>query len=316
MVKFSYTTTSDLHYHLKALDDLRREIVLMPLPGKIELRARWEARIKELAAVFSLTGYPFSKRDIVETITSSRPATNERAMIMRLHQSYSHIAREWFAAQKPLTLSIVETLTSLAFPKDTALYRRRLAFQEGAIRQLLDYIDNDKEHSLIRGAISYIEILRIAPFAQDSTILASLLFQLILANSGADARGLLTPEVAWAADRSTYQAITEEASKTGSITGWLTWVAQTSVSTLEQARQGLTNPTLLRDVKAAWFELNDRQKEVLTILEEPHRRLTNKEVQKRFKVSQITASRDLTKLAHLGLLYPRGKGRSVSYTRI
>jgi len=35
-----------------------------------------------------------------------------------------------------------------------------------------------------------------------------------------------------------------------------------------------------------------------------------------FKVSQITASRDLSKLGALGLLFIHGKGRSVYYTKI
>ncbi len=44
--------------------------------------------------------------------------------------------------------------------------------------------------------------------------------------------------------------------------------------------------------------------------------ITNKKVQKLFKVSQITASRDLAKLASVGLLFTHGKGRSVYYTKV
>jgi len=61
--------------------------------------------------------------------------------------------------------------------------------------------------------------------------------------------------------------------------------------------------------------LNDRQNKILERLENPNLKITNKDVQKMFGVSQITASRDLSKMANLGILLPHGKGRSVFYTK-
>lgn len=102
----------------------------------------------------------------------------------------------------------------------------------------------------------------------------------------------------------------------GNITPWLEYFAFGIAKQLEKALGEITSDTSPTTMPASFWELNDRQKEVLKIMEQPDISITNKVVQKHFKVSQITASRDLTKLASLGLIFARGKGRSVYYTRV
>ena len=67
---------------------------------------------------------------------------------------------------------------------------------------------------------------------------------------------------------------------------------------------------------ATFWEITTRQKEIMMYLENPTASVTNKTVQKLFNISQITASRDLARLANLGLLLAHGKGRSVYYTKV
>ncbi len=66
----------------------------------------------------------------------------------------------------------------------------------------------------------------------------------------------------------------------------------------------------------SYFELNDRQTSILNMLDLPQGSITNRKIQKAYKVSQITASRDLAKLTTLGFLFSHGKGRSVYYTKV
>ncbi|OGK57462.1 hypothetical protein A3H83_03340 [Candidatus Roizmanbacteria bacterium RIFCSPLOWO2_02_FULL_39_8] len=63
------------------------------------------------------------------------------------------------------------------------------------------------------------------------------------------------------------------------------------------------------------LSLNSRQREIIQMLEDPKSRITNKQVQKKFSVSQITASRDLAKLTIVGVLFSHGKGRSTWYSK-
>jgi predicted HTH transcriptional regulator len=63
-------------------------------------------------------------------------------------------------------------------------------------------------------------------------------------------------------------------------------------------------------------KLSDRQIRILGLFTVPEVKISNKIVQKEFGVSQITASRDLSSLAALGLIFQKGKGRSVYYVKL
>ncbi|MCX6732604.1 MAG: hypothetical protein NTV98_03635 [Candidatus Roizmanbacteria bacterium] len=54
----------------------------------------------------------------------------------------------------------------------------------------------------------------------------------------------------------------------------------------------------------------------MNLFSTPGAKVSNRMVQKKFKVSQITASRDLAKLADSGLIFAIGKGRSTYYTKV
>ena len=66
----------------------------------------------------------------------------------------------------------------------------------------------------------------------------------------------------------------------------------------------------------SFFDLTERQKEIVRLSAHPEATLTNASLQKRFSVSQITASRDLARLTGLGLLFAHGRGRSIYYTKV
>ena len=100
------------------------------------------------------------------------------------------------------------------------------------------------------------------------------------------------------------------------MTVWLEYFTFCAMSALEKALEVAKNLRFQEELPASFWKLNTRQKQILEALEKPDEKVTNKEVQKVFKVSQITASRDLTHMANLGLLLAHGKGRSVFYTRV
>ena len=62
-------------------------------------------------------------------------------------------------------------------------------------------------------------------------------------------------------------------------------------------------------------KLSERQIKIFSLFDIPDVKITNRIVQREFGVSQITASRDLAKLFTLGLIYQKGRGRSVYYVK-
>lgn len=319
MKQFSYNSSPTLRFALSTFEEHRRSIVLTPFSPKEELRLRWDALVNRTYGMLTIAGYVTSKKDIVMALGQYRAKKTRGAtltLIEGIRLAWDEIRRSWLVTDRPITFQTIESLTSLVFPKELGLYRRGLRNSEAAIRGLLDYLAPSQEHALIRASVAFIGVISINPFDRDSRILASLLYHLFLHTVGLDARGLIDVETLWASDKETFTKVYEAGLTTGDYTAWLEYSAQTSVTNLELIVKKLVLPSAHHELPAGFFSLNDRQHRILSILEEPDRKTTNKDVQGRYRVSQITASRDLSKLAQLGLLYAHGKGRSVYYTKV
>ena len=319
MNRFSYNSSPTLRFSLQSFEEHRRTIVLTPLSAKDELRLQWDALINRTYGMLVLAGYSVGKRDLATLLTrprGKRARGETLSLIFGIRDTWSEIRQTWLVTTRPISFLAVETLTKLVFPKELGLYARGLKTHEAEIRSLLDYVSQGREHPMIAAMIGLVGTVSINPFDRDSTILGCLLAHLILSARGCDVRGLLNIEVPWSHDKETFVSVTRQAAVSGNYTPWLEYAAQTAVSHLEEIRKTITEENPHHELPAAIFALNDRQRRVLSLLEEPNRKIANKDVQKGFRVSQITASRDLSKLAHLGLLYPHGRGRSVYYTRV
>ena len=144
--------------------------------------------------------------------------------------------------------------------------------------------------------------------------LASLLF---LYKYGCDFRGFLAYETEWAQEENNYKENKKRALSAGNFTLWLEYFAGCILKQADSLVQSIEKPkTQTLDLRTSFWELNERQKSILNYLDSPLGTITNRQIQKRFKTSQITASRDLAKLTNLRYLFSHGKGRSVYYTKI
>jgi Fic family protein len=117
-------------------------------------------------------------------------------------------------------------------------------------------------------------------------------------------------------DENVFKENHKRALNTTSLTLWLEYFAESILEQTEEIFQSIKNPkTGMIDSGKSYCELNERQRSILSFLDQPQMTITNRQVQRKYKISQITASRDLTKLTNLGCLFSHGKGRSVYYTR-
>jgi Fic family protein len=181
---------------------------------------------------------------------------------------------------------------------------------------MLDYLESQKDHPVIQSGIVLSVLSTDGAVTEDAGVIARLVASAFLAKYGFDLRGLLTVEKNWMAQDQSYAIALRSHSIDGNLNHFLLFYAQTIEENLNERLSDLSNNKFHQDFPAAFWDLNDRQKQILAVLEEPAVSITNKKVQGLFGVSQITASRDLSKLHTLGLIIPHGKGRSVSYTRV
>lgn len=188
-------------------------------------------------------------------------------------------------------------------------------YSEGRLNSFLDYLSKGQDHPVIQAGIAQIEITNITPFDSGNAKIARLLSYLFLYKSGWDVRGMLNMEEYYKQDIVTYKRLLNYGKAQDNLTIWLEYFCFGLMIQLTKAEEIIKKLKFQENVPAVFWKLNNRQKEVITKLDNPEEKITNKDLQKMYGISQVTASRDLAHLANLGLLLSHGKGRSVFYTK-
>ena len=313
MLSFSYTISLQLRETLNTITRLRTQILALPLPTKTETKLAWEGIAIRTWATLSLAGLDAPKHEVATILANPVKPTQAIEKILGLRHAYDVIHTEWRANPRPVSIPALETLFHLAYPHSNDT--RSFTTLEPSLKELLAYLAAQEEHPIIQAAIAHMHVLTM-PLFEAPGVFARLTHYLFLAKYGFDIRGYVTPERVWQGDPTTYQRLIDAYIKDRSLTRWLEYIAQSMQTNLETTLTDIQESRFHIEYPAAFWELSDRQKEILALMDAPETSITNRHIHKRFKVSQITASRDLAKLTSLGLLYPHGKGRAVYYTKI
>ncbi len=319
MQSLSYNISPPIKQSLQKIETMRRQIVLSPLPPSIEIRLRWEATISRIQNSLYLSNNRMRKQDVVNLLNkqNSLPvivkdkkkfASNELD-VLHYKQALDYIYQNWLLSDKPVTSQTVVKLHSLAS-------EGRLKSSESSMREMLNFLQANPENPIIPASIAYSELVRMKPFTKGNARTARLLALLLLYKYGYDFRGLLVLEKYWRENMLAFNQQYEKVAAGGSITLWLEFIMKGLIASLEEIIRSLDLLSFQTDMRSSYFELNDRQKAILATLDQPGSAITNKKVQSVFGVSQITASRDLARLASVGLLFAHGKGRSIYYTQL
>lgn len=302
---------------LQVFESARRDILLIPLTSKQEIKFHFETMVDTISGGLILSSKPLSRKEIVTILTTTPPKrmTSIKQEVINYRQTLVSLRDDWRGSTKSISYHTLDAIALQLYTHTELEYiRKSLSTLSESFQQLFDYIQGQSEHPIVQAAIAYLQTIAIA--GNDSSRIALLLFDLLLWRYGYDVHGLFSLEPYWARDMKAFHTLTTTTIQTGNYTQWLEYVAQSAVSHISQIKDSLSHPSHHGEFSSKWLELSDRQRMILTHLDLPDTMMTNKKVQKYFAVSQITASRDLSKLTILGLLYPHGKGRSIYYTKI
>jgi len=260
------------------------------------------------------------KPDIVRLFTDRRKKRLRMSdhAVVNYRKAFDFIRNEWLVTARPVQSATLLTLHSLSFSQNPEFKGNQQSYRklETTVRQLLTLLQTREDHPLVQAAIAHLQLLTLTPFGTDSEGFARIATYLFLYRRGYDARDLLVLEEHWRRTLTDYRQAVTQAARDGNANQWLEYFVGGVKDHAKNLVELVSAPRFSLDIPVSFFELNDRQKVILELLEPPQTVISNRQVQHRFVVSQITASRDLTKLASLGLIAPRGKGRSVSYTRV
>lgn len=311
MINIAYTITAEIRMTLSTTESVRKDILLIPLSPRRKRQLRWDTWIRRL---YHLQGEKtFSKEQISHILRSGTHQKDPKAQILLNYKlSIERLYEQWFANTKHLSMtdiqSSLEALTQNTQPQEA------VSADMTTIKHLLSYLQTHVDGPITTAAIAYSQIALMTGSSQPQPV-ALLLAYLFLFKYGFDTRGLLTLERGMRQNPREYAAAMTEITEKGSSNAWIGFFARTITRELERIREKIHKPATYQEEESLHIELNERQREIM-ILIETTKKLTNRQVQKQFHVSQITASRDLAKLVSIGLLLSHGKGRSVYYTKI
>lgn len=312
MINISYTQSHQLEDSLKKINALHQNILLSVLTPKNELRLRWQTTVERVFWSLSLSENPLARTEIAKVLKQAyqnKTVTTLQKEILIYKKAIDHINQVWLGTQKPTTIKDVTSLNQI-------LSSGKLNIKAESLKNSLAYFENSNEHPVIQAGLIHYQIYALSPSNNRNTRFSSLISYLFLYKEGFDCRGLLVIDEYFRRNFTDYQLLLKQAEETGAQTLWLEFFTKAVQTSLEKALESITENKIRPDALNINFDLNERQKDILSLLENPDATVTNRQIQKIYKISQITASRDLAKLASLLLIFSHGKGRSVYYTRI
>ncbi len=316
MQGLSYNLSQDLKTLPERIESLKRQILLTPLAPKTELRLKWEANIERIYWSLKIENHPLSKKDTISTLTREiKQISTDQQEVINYKRALDYITQNWLVSPKTISTATLKELYEIAILPTVDTKDKTFLTPERTLKASLDYLQAGEESPIIQAAAAQALIENLKPISEKNGKLARLLAHLFLYKHGYDFRGLLVLEEYWRKDMNSYQQALESVQRSNNLTLWIEYFTKGVVVQLNKAVQSVKDRSFKTETSPRYFELNDRQKEVMRIVQQPELKVTNRKVQQICKISQITASRDLRKLVNLGLLFPHGKGRSVYYTR-
>lgn len=315
MISLSYNLSPLLKDRLERADSFRKEILLTSIPPSLKLKIQWDTLVNRIYHSLSLSNSDITKSEIIKVLTSygtdSTKISNPNLQsIINYKKAFDNIYHNWLISRKNVTLKDILILY------DT-FCRGDLIIPAPSFQETLDYIQAREDHPIIQAGLASIGILKIRPFSDDNEKFSRLISYLFFYKYGYDVRGFLEPEEVWIDNKEAYFDSIKIGVNATSVTIWLEFFANSVALALESVYKSIKSESSDSwDRSDSSSKLNDRQKNILSLIDQPGSTVTNRKVQKKFSVSQITASRDLSKLTSLGLLFHHGKGRSVYYTRV
>lgn len=317
MKNVSYTKTTALNEQLIKIEDLRKELLLKPLSPRQELRLQWETTTKYIHYVLGLSNIIIPQELIAKLFSpeGKKHLTGQEKQVVRVKQVLDYLYHNWLVNPAPITAESLIEQYKMVFEEAPNISTQELI-------STLRYVQINPEYPVIQAALAQFMIYDLFPSdlvgeeKVRAEIFSHIVFLMFLYKNGYDFRRMVVPEEYFFRDMNHYKDLITKLRKQSNITEWLEYITASYGEQLAQVLKEIAVEKQPRTFYQNALQLNDRQEAILKFMERPNTKINNSMVQKLYKISQITASRDLAKLTSLGLLFPLGKGRSTYYTRV
>ncbi len=308
MLTFSYTISPSLKNEVFKIDAAREKILLERVGRSVELQMRWEAGLDRATQVSRLTSEKLKRQDVLDAINPVQIKNAQNKKYAEYVRAFEWINQNFYLTPEKISLASVKKVYSY--------FTDKYHFDEKQLADALEFIQVNPEHPIVQAGLAYILVSSVLGANTNGIKLSIIVSNMFLYKNGYDFRGLLNLEEFLNSDTDHFNNLVYSALRDRNMSSYLEYFTAGVAIAAEHALRRITNREFKNDLPASFYNLTERQKDIMILFAKPGVKVSNKTVQKEFGISQITASRDLAKLYALGLIFSAGKGRSVYYTRI
>lgn len=308
MFSFSYVLLPTLKKELENISETRNKVFIELISPRHEIALKFEAKAEIISSSLELSDRPVSKRDVLSVIEREKGRLKNDTVgeILQTKKALDYIRREWQLAD--------ENITSEAIYELVKMQETKTRTKKSEIVKIINFILVSPEHPVVQSALAFILMYDYLP-EKEAMRIATNVSRLFLYKFGYDFREMLNLEEYFIKDMANFKKTLDNGIKDKNISAFLLYFVQAVSIRGEKVLKNIKN----REIEAKsykLYDLTDRQKKIIILFNIPETKITNRNIQKQFKISQVTASRDLAKLFSIGIIFPNGKGRSVYYTKV
>lgn len=300
MTSNAFKITPAIKDKLVKIDSLYQSIILTTLSPKLESQLRFDAMLNHLQGWSDLANQGLTKQQLFDLLGKyqAKNITPLMSKVLDYKNALNHVRAKWTGNTQAVTFASIAELSVVLGVN---------VVEKETVEPLLSYLYSSQLHPVVQASLAHL-----AFYPSRSAYLLSLIY---LAKSGYDLRGFLSLEDCWSANKDSYLKAMQQANETDHLEAWSEYFCDGMIAQMTTLQTRLEK--LLADPnKQPDNKLSERQQLILALVEQTDQLVTNRQVQENFKVSQITASRDLARLSLLGLIGTQGAGRSTAYFKI
>jgi Fic family protein len=320
-----------------------REVILnSPLIPKWEVALRREAIIHSAHSSTRIEGNRLSLEQVTKlaqgrTITATRKDKQEVLNYLKVLGNIAKLVKGNSIHEKDLLkIHRMVTKNTLDNPDDCGVFRKRYVIVGNRftgeihfrppqnekvpelVSDLINWINSEEAKELdpvIEAGLAHYEFVRIHPFVDGNGRTARVLAAWILYKRGFDTKQFFCLDDYYDSDRPTYYKTLQSVNQnTLDVTTWLEYFIEGVHVSVEAVKERVIrlSSERLRRTKKGQIALTERQMKIVEHIN-VHGEITNRDMQKMFKISDEGARKEVKKLVKLGVLKSQGKGRSLHY---
>lgn len=336
MFKPNFKYTQHIVNNLLKITQARETILSAKLIPKWEVSLRRDALIRSAHASTAIEGNKLTLEEVSQLaqgrkVTATRKEKQEvvnylnvltniekyhengkitEKLLLKLHKDVTHEALE--NSQHEGTYRKVQVYVGNKITGEVVFMPPKVEDVQALVQNLLEWINQEKElNPVLLAGLAHYEFVRIHPFVDGNGRTARALATLILYTRDFDIKRFFALDDYYDSDRNAYYAALKTVDKNiVDTTKWAEYFTDGVLISLTRVKDKILSFSIKRT--GPQIALTEKQMKIMEKVV-ANGRITSGEIQEMFKISRQAVHKELKKMVDLGVIEPKGEGKSIYY---